>query len=360
LDADSEGTEGKFYTWTSGELKRVLGNNAGLLMDYYNVTEKGNWENNRNILFKSSDNKRIISNYKITESELGERVAEAKELLLRERSHRIRPITDDKILTSWNALMIKAYSDAYQCFDKKEYLDSALQNAAFILSKLKMPDSGLFRSYKDGIASIPAFLDDYAFTIQAFISLYQATFNENWLEEAMQLTEYAITHFYEPVHGMFYYTSDESSSLIARKMEISDNVIPSSNSEMAKNLFILGRYYYKEDYNRIAKRMLGNIKQNAVNGGIYFANWDILMGWFACEPFEVVIVGKDYDSKRKEFDTWYLPSVFLAGGKIEGDLPLLEGKLKEGETTIYVCQNNLCKLPVIEVKDAINQIVGNA
>ncbi|MDP4240045.1 MAG: thioredoxin domain-containing protein [Bacteroidota bacterium] len=358
LDADSEGVEGKFYVWTHDELKKLLGDNAPLIMDYFNVTEKGNWENSRNILFKSGDDKRIAAKYKMTESELEKRVEAAKKLLLNQRSYRIRPALDDKILTSWNALMLKAYADAYRAFDKKEYLDSALKNAQFINAKLKTSDNGLFRNYKQGIASIPAFLDDYAFTIQAFISLYQATFNEKWLEEAMQLAEHVLSHFYEPTKDMFYYSSDESQSLIARKMEIADNVIPSSNSEMAINLFILGWYYYKEEYIKIARRMLNNIKSHAINGEIYYANWDILMAWFAVEPYFVAIVGKNYEAIRKEFDAWYLPQVFFAGGKAEGNLSMLEGKLREGETTIYVCQNNLCKLPVTEVKDALNQISG--
>ena len=358
LDADSEGEEGKFYTWAYGEFKRILGNNAGLMVDYYHVTEKGNWENSQNILFRSGDHERILNKYLITENELESRVLESGKLLLAERSRRVRPATDDKILTAWNALMLKAYVDAYRTFNEKEYLDIALNNAAFINSKLKSEDSGLYRSYKDGKASTHAFLDDYAFTIQAFISLYQATFNEKWLEEAQQLTHYVLDHFYDPTSGMFFYTSDLDPSLIARKMEISDNVISSSNSEMAKNLFILGRYFYDDEYVRTARKMLNNIKSHAINGEIYYANWDILLAWFAVEPYFVAIVGKDYEAKRIELDTYYLPNVFLTGGKTEGSLSLLEGKLIAGETTLFVCQNNLCKMPVYDVKDAIRQITN--
>jgi len=279
LDADSEGEEGKFYTWTQNEFNTILGNNAGLMIDYYHVTAKGNWETDKNILFRTGDYERILNKYIITQNELENRVQAANKLLLAERSHRIRPATDDKILTAWNALMLKAYVDAYRTFNQKEYLDSALRNAAFINSKLKSEDSGLYRSYKDGKASIHGFLDDYAFTIQAFISLYQATFNEKWLDEAQQLTHYVLDHFYDPDSGMFFYTSDLDPSLIARKMEISDNVISSSNSEMAKNLFILGRYFYDEEYVLTARKMLNNVKSHAINGEIYYANWDILLAW---------------------------------------------------------------------------------
>jgi len=356
LDADSEGEEGKFYLWTFDEFKEILGNKAALLSDYFHVTPKGNWENGQNILYRSGDNDKILNKYVITGSELAASVSESKKLLLTRRAARIRPATDDKILTAWNALMIKAYVDAYRAFDVTDYLKVALKNAAFINTNLRSTDKGLFRNYKNGKASTYAFLDDYAFTIQAFISLYQATFSESWLDEAKLLTRYVLNHFYDSQSGMFFYTSDLDPGLIARKMELSDNVISSSNSEMAKNLFLLGRYYYDEEYVRMARKMLNNIKNHAINGEIYYANWDILMAWFAVEPYFVSIVGKDYEAKRKEFDQYYLPNVFLAGGKTEGTLSMLEGKLHIGQTTIFVCRDNLCKLPVTEVKEAIEQM----
>jgi uncharacterized protein YyaL (SSP411 family) len=356
LDADSEGEEGKFYVWTQLELQQILGNKAGLIIDYYNVKEKGNWENSQNILFKSANDKKIADKYEITESELSLQVSKAKEILLKERANRIPPALDDKIITSWNALMLKAYIDAYNVFDNKMYLDIALQNARFINTKIKSPDNRLYRNYKDGKASINAFLDDYAFTIGAFISLYQTTFDELWLDEAKQLADYTIAHFYDSTSGMFYYTSDVDPGLIARKMEVSDNVIPASNSEMAKNLFVLGNYFYSDDYITMSQKMLNNVKQNALEGGAYYANWDILMSWFASPPYEVAILGDEFETRRKEFNKNYLPNVFLSGGKSEGRLALLEGKLIEGQTTIYVCQDKACKLPVTEVTEALKQI----
>ena len=357
LDADSEEVEGKFYTWTYEEMKNVLGSNSQLIMDYYHITKEGNWENSQNILYKSAENKQLFSTYKITENEFEEILNQAKIKLFTQRSHRTRPATDDKILTSWNGLMLKATVDAYRTFDEVDYLNMALKNAEFINTNLKSADNGLFRSYKDGKASTHAFLDDYAFTIQAFISLYQVTFNEYWLKESRQLTDYAIEHFYDSSIGMFYYTSDLEPSLIARKMEISDNVISSSNSEMGKNLFILGRYFYNEEYVYLSRKMMNNIKSHAINGEYYYANWDILMSWFAVEPYFVAIVGKDFELKRKEFDALYLPDVFFSGGSTEGDLSLHEGKYRSGQTTIYVCQNKSCRQPITEVSEAVNQIL---
>ena len=358
LDADSEGEEGKFYVWTKQELQKVLGEKAALVIDYYNVKEKGNWERGHNILFKSStSSKRIAAKYKITEEALAQQILEAKKILLNERSKRIRPNLDDKILTSWNALMLKAYLDAYRAFGNQDYLDKALKNADFISQKMMASDYRLDRNYKNGKASINGFLDDYAFTISAFVALYQTTFDEIWLTRARQLTEYTIQHFYDATNAIFYYTSDVDPVLIARKTEVADNVIPSSNSEMAKNIFILGHYFHNDAYIDQAKKMLNNVKENTLQHGAYYANWAILMAWFVVPPNEVAIVGNTFEAKQKEFNQYYLPNVFLSGGKTEGTLPLLEDKLVKGETTIYVCQNRSCKLPVKEVDKALKQLV---
>jgi uncharacterized protein YyaL (SSP411 family) len=356
LDADSEGEEGVFYVWNKTELQKLLGKDFDLISDYYNVTNGGNWEKNNNILYKTKSDKSIAKKYKITEKELLLKVLDAKKILLNERNKRIHPALDDKILTAWNGLMLKGYVDAYRVFDDEVFLNVALKNAEFILKKIKKKDSRLDRKYKNGKSSINGFLDDYAFTIDAFIGLYQATFNEKWLLEAQQLTDYSISHFYDNKSGMFFYTSDLDPSLIARKMEISDSVIPSSNSQMAKNLFILGQYFYNDDYINKSKQMLTNVKEDALISKAYYANWDILMAWFASEPYEIAIVGNDYLKKRKEFDTYYLPNVFLSGGKKEGTLTLLENKYIEGQTTIYACQNKMCKLPETKVKNVVLQI----
>jgi uncharacterized protein YyaL (SSP411 family) len=357
LDADSDGEEGRFYVWTKDEIKKILGDDAALAVDYFNITERGNWEAGKNILYKSGDDNVIAKKYNISPIELSKRITEAKKILLAERAKRIRPALDDKILTAWNALMIKGYTDAYRVFGEQRFLDAALKNAVFILKNVQSKDDRLNRNFKNGKSSINAFLDDYAFTIDAFIALYQSTFDEKWLKEAQHLLEYTLSHFYDAKSGMFYYTSDIDPALIARKMEIADNVIPYSNSAMAKNLFMLGEYFYKDDYIQKASAMLNNVKQDAVNGSAYYGNWDILMAWLAAEPFEVAIVGNDYAAKRKEIDTHYLPNIFLSGGNSEGSLTLLEGKLVPGKTTIYVCRNKSCKLPTTEVSKAVEQIL---
>ena len=357
LDADSEGEEGRFYVWKQHELISILGKDAALVMDYYNVKEKGNWEKFQNILYKTEEKSVFVEKYQITEAALDDIMAEAKDALLAVRAKRPRPELDDKHLTSWNALMLKAYVEAYVALGEEDYLAIAIKNAHFITTELMETDCRLWRSYKDGKASINAYLDDYTFTISAFIALYQATFVESYLEEAKQLTTYVIAHFYDQDSGMFYYTSDLDPQLIARKTEVVDNVIPSSNSEMAKNLFVLGTYFHQEEYVMMAQKMVNNVKRNALQGGAYYANWDILMSWLVNPPLEVAILGADVEKQRQAFGQYYLPYVFFSGGKDAGRLALHEGKMVHGQTTIYVCKNKTCQLPVVSFEEALAQIL---
>ncbi len=357
IDADSEGKEGQFYLWRYDELKTYLNERSNFILDYYNASEAGNWEDGKNILFKSLSDSDFAQKNNIPENQLEQQIIEIKKILLHERNKRIRPALDDKILTSWNALTLNAFLDAHKIEKERNYLEVALSNAYLILEKIKMPDSRLNRTYKNGESKINAFLDDYAFTIKAFISLYQATFDEKWLNEAMQLLDYTIKYFFDNQSGMFYYTSELDQDLIARTIEITDNVIPSSNSQMAINLHKLGYYFPNNDYTEKAKTMLSNVKDQAIRGGAYYANWSILMDLIVNEPIEVAIVGSDYDRIKNEFDDYYLPNVFFSGGKTEGNLALLNGKLIEDQTNIYVCKNKECNLPNKNIKEVLNQIL---
>ncbi len=356
LDADSESEEGKFYVWKYDELKNLLNKDFDLTADYFSVSKEGNWEQGKNILYRSAPMQTVADRFNLTADEVGKKISAVREKLLEERSKRIRPALDDKILTSWNALMLKGYVDAYRAFGETEFLASAVKNAEFILQNLKKQGRRLDRNFKNGRSSINGFLDDYAFTIDAFIDLYQATFDEKWLLEALSLTSYVLEHFYDERSGMFFYTSDLDPALVARKMEIADNVIPSSNSAMAKNLFALGKMFYNDAFIEKSRRMLNNVKQDAQSGGAYYANWDMLMAWFVSGTWEVAIAGNDCSSVRSEIDKHYLPDVFLCGGKSEGSLPLLQGKFIAKQTTIYTCRDKICKMPVNGVAEALVQM----
>lgn len=358
LDADSDGEEGRYYTWYLEEFEKLLGTDALLIADFFHMTSGGNWENGKNVLYAAGPDQGLLAKYCLKPAELNKKVAASKDILFRERLKRNRPSLDDKMLTAWNALMIKGYADAYRVFDDQKFLDAALKTAEFIRKNLQKPDYRLDRNFKNGKSTINGFLEDYALTIDAYIALYQSTFNEKWLGEAQNLMVYVLAHFYDTESGMFFFTSDTDPALIARKTEIADHVIPSANSVMAKNLYILGRYFLNGDYLSLSKRMLNNVQQDAIEGNVYYANWDVLWAWVLHEPYEVVIAGDDCAGLRKEFDTHYLPNLILAGGNSEGSLPLLKDRFIEGQTTIYVCRYKTCKRPVTTVQEAISQIMG--
>jgi uncharacterized protein len=356
LDADSEGEEGKFYVWTKSELDSLLGDDNPMFCDYYNITSHGNWENGKNIPLITDEGSKVATKYGLSENEFKARIENNKKKCLAYRNKRVHPGLDDKILTSWNALMLKGYVDAYRAFGNPEYLESALKNAIFLKKNALQKDFRLNRNFKDGKSVINAFLDDYALLIQAMIDLYQATFDEQWLYLGKNLNDYVLKHFYDSESGMFYYTSDLDDPLIARKQELSDNVIPGSNSMMARNLFVLGHYFENSDYLEKSGQMLKNMKEQILPNPRFYANWALLMSSEIYPPLEIAIVGPDYEKLKKEMDRHFLPNSFLMGGSDEGTLPLLEFKLQDDKTLIYVCRNKVCDKPVDNVEEAIRQI----
>ncbi len=352
LDADSEDEEGLFYIWTNEELDIILGGDAKLLKYYWSVSKTGNWEG-QNILYTTKTLKEFAKLNKMEISELQSIIQSGKEKLLTAREDRIRPGLDDKILVSWNALMLTGLIDAYRYLGDEEYLDLALKNANFIKEKAIQKDFRVNRNYKNGTSSINGFLDDYSLTIEAFIALYQVTFDEDWLSLANNLSQYVITHFYDESNSMFFYTSDIDVELITRKKEVQDNVIPASNSSMAKALFLLGDYYDNREYKEISERMLNNMIQYVLQYGTYYANWAKVLDRQVHQPYEVAIVGENAESIRKEMMSKYIPNAIYLGGKTEGSLTLLTDKLQKGDTYIYVCQNKACKIPVKTSAEAL-------
>ncbi len=353
FDADSEGEEGKFYVWSEQEIRSVLGDGADLFIDYFGVRKGGNWEDGKNILIPIEDPQKLWSKHGLSESEFNKELDKSRSKLFTTRAKRIHPALDDKILTSWNALMIRGYLDAYRVFGNDRFLEIAVNQTEFLLKHTKSDDGSLTRNHMDGRSSINAFLDDYSFLIQALVGLYEATFEEKWLNEADQLCTYVIEHFINKENSMLYYTSDQDIDLITRKMELSDNVIPSSNSSMAQNLYFLGTYLYKNEYLEMAKQMHSNIHPTMSQQPIFYTNWATLMIQLNQPLYEVAIVGDQWKDRQSEFDSYYLPNVIYLGGKSEGNLELLANKLVEGETTIYVCENKSCRLPVRETSKAL-------
>ena len=352
LDADSEGVEGKFYVFTKAEIQEILGDEADLFCIYYHITDYGNWEEEEtNVFFKRGIDTELAEAVGLPVDVMLNRVAIARKKVFEARSKRVRPGLDNKILASWNGLMLKGFCEAYRAFANARYLELALKNANFIIENL-INDSRINRVYK--AADPVAFLDDYANIIDGLIALYEVTFDEQWLQHAVKLADQAITHYYSKADGVFFYTADDDEQLIARKSEIMDGVIPASNSVMARNLKKLGLLYDNEPYQEISAQLLRNILPHMAKYGSSYSNWATLLLDEVFGIHEVAITGNDAESFRKEMEKNYIPNKIMLGGK-KGSLPLLRDKFGS-ITRLYICKDKTCGLPAENITDALKQI----
>ncbi|KOY85216.1 thioredoxin [bacterium 336/3] len=358
LDADSEGEEGKFYIWKKRHLEEILGEDTELFCKYYNITNTGNWEFGNNILYKNQTDENFAQENNISINILKEKVHAWKNTLLSYREKRVHPGLDDKILTGWNGLMLKGIVDAYKVFGEKEFLDLAEENVSFLMSNMTSSQGFLWRTYKNGTAKIQAYLEDYASVIEGLLALYQVSFKSKYYEFARDLIEYTIKNFYDEKEEMFFFTDENSEGLIARKKEIFDNVISSSNSIMAQNLYFAGILFDNEQYKHIANQMLSRLKRVLSIQVEYATNWAWLYAHSLIPTTEIVIVGEDLELFRKELEQYFYPNKILVGSKNESSaLPILEHRTAiNGKTTLYVCFDKTCQLPTFNVKDTMKQL----
>ncbi|GHE43520.1 thioredoxin domain-containing protein [Sphingobacterium griseoflavum] len=358
LDADSEGVEGKYYSFQRSEIEEILGEDAALFIAYYNIHESGNWEEERtNVLNCAMDADRLAAESGFSEAEWEAYLREIKQKLYDYREKRVRPGLDHKQLTSWNALLLKGFVDAYRVFQVDEYLLLAQQTAGFIRDHCFSGDT-LLHQPADKNREIAAFLDDYAFTIEAFIALYEATFDEHWLREALRLSDQAIHLFYDRNDAAFYYTSAATSEqLITRKSEIMDNVIPASSSVMVRNLYRLAEMWDKDDYLAIADQLFANVFPHIKQYGSAYSNWAIQLLEHVYGNHEIALVGEEALAWRKTLDQSYIPNKITMGGT-KSSLPLL--KDKEGlQSKAYLCRNKTCSLPQKSVVDLLQLLNDN-
>jgi uncharacterized protein YyaL (SSP411 family) len=355
LDADSEGEEGKFYVWQEEELKRLIPENEWpLFAEYYNLNARGRWEHGNYILLRNQTDEVFSAARDISVAELKKHVAKWQKTLLKARSERIRPGLDDKALTSWNALLIKGLAEAHLAFGDEKFKAQALETANFIRQKMVKPNGQLWHTFKN-VARIDAFLDDYATVIDAWLALYTLTGDENWLAEADAFTQIVLRDFDAGASGLFYF-STENPELLSRNIELSDNVIPASNSIMANNLERLGIYLDKPAYRNRAQKMAMQVKESIYRYGEGFSNWSSLMLTWAYPSYEVAVCGPDAKKLFTEFNQRYYPNLLFAVSDKKSDLPLLQNRFSEKETLLFICQDKACKLPVDDAKAAWNQI----
>lgn len=360
LDADSltaQGhlEEGAFYVWTKEELKTIVGEDFELFAFIFNINDFGYWEDGNYVLIQSESLETIAQRFNLEVIELQNKKENWEKLLYASREKRKKPRLDDKCLTSWNALMLKGFVDAYKAIGNKSYLDIALKNADFIIENLWTSEGNLLHNHKNGKNTINGYLEDYCFVIEAFISLYETTLDGKWLQNSRQLTDYCFDHFYEPASGFFTFTSDIDTALITKHYELEDNVIAASNSAMANNLYKLGIYFENSYYEAVAQKMLNHILPN-IDYPSAFSNWLHAFLNFSDSNKELAVCGENALENILLLQKEYLPNVVLAGTHKPSELPFLKARFEKGKDLFYLCQNKTCEQPLEDIISILNAI----
>jgi uncharacterized protein YyaL (SSP411 family) len=351
LDADSEGVEGKFYVWQADEIARILGDDGPLFDRFYGVTQRGNWEG-QNILNVAATIEEVAAEFNVTPEVARERLGRARQALYAARARRSWPGLDDKILTAWNGLMVRALAEAGRDLHRADYLDAARATAGFIHDRLRREDGRLFRSWKEGHgARFSAYLEDYAFLAEGLLALYQSSFETRWYDWAFELGQIIMTHFQDREQGGFYDTADDHETMILRPKDIQDNAIPSGGASAANALLLLALYSGDGTFWDAARDAVAANSEFLARYPSGFAHWlcaaDVIQG----RPQEVAIIGDvTDDGTRQLLDAvfeHYRPNIVVAVGAGDSGIPLLSGRTQlDGRATAYVCRNFVCKLPV--------------
>ena len=364
-DADSEGMEGKFFIWRPEEIIKVLGKDDGEIFNrYYGVTLKGNFEG-RSILHAADDAEKVAKKVGLTAAEIEALLQRSGAKLLKVRDSRVHPGRDDKILLSWNGLMLRAFAEAAAVLQRSDYAAVAEKNAAFLLDNLR-EDGRLLRTYKSGQAKLNAYLEDYAFLIDGLIALHEVTFEPRWLQEAVGLGNAMVDLFWDETSGQFYDTGRDHEELIIRPRDFSDNAIPSGSSMAADVLLRLAVIAGELEHRRLAVTALRSMRELMARFPTGAGHWLSALDFYLSTAKEVVIVGdrdeSDTQALLSEVYRHHLPNRVLVGLK-DGDeplasVPLLKNRIKiEGRPTAYVCQNYICQLPVTDPDALAKQLV---
>ncbi|MEP6683567.1 MAG: thioredoxin domain-containing protein [Parafilimonas sp.] len=347
LDADSEGIEGKFYTWSKKEIDELLKEKSEVFCITYNISDIGNWEHT-NILWQPEALETITDRSNINKQELIKQLDISKKILLKAREKRVRPGLDNKLLLSWNALMIISLCKAYSAFGKNEYLELAKTNISFIEKYLFESNVGsLFHSWNKTLNLQPAFLDDYATLIQAYIFLHQSTADWSYLRKAKFLTNSVIELFSDEKNCLFYFTSKNQKDVLIRKIEIYDGATPSGNSLMAANLIVLSVFFDLPEWKQRAISMLSSLNKFLEKYPTSFGVWELNLQLLIYGLKEIVLMGDDYKDVLKKVLQEYIPLKVLQASSLENkEWPLIkERMIIPNQTIIYICENYSCLKP---------------
>lgn len=355
LDESSKKEEGAFYVWKKEELQEIFKDDFELFSVVFGINDFGYWENGNYVLIQEKPLEIIANDFGISIEELQSKKKLFEKTLFEIRENRQKPGLDDKIITSWNAIMNRGFTNAYKAFGNPKYLEIAQKNIEFIKQNLWSEDGNLYRTYKNKTAKINGFLEDYAFVIDALIGLYEITSDEKHLFDAKQLTDYVLDNFYNSEKGLFRFKSVQDVSLVSENYEIEDNVIDSSNSVMAQNLYVLSVYFSLSHYEDICRKMLRVVVSN-IDYPSAFSNWLNVLLNFDSSQKELAICGKNAFESLKIINQNYFPDLTVSATENSSNLPFLKDRFKEGVLHFFVCRNKVCGLPLQHFDEVLNQI----
>jgi hypothetical protein len=356
-DADSEGVEGKFYVWSKKQIKEILGENADLFCLFYDVTDGGNWEGN-NILCNNLNLSTVAFNFGITEQRVQEILTSCSEKLLKVRSTRISPGLDDKILVSWNSLMITAFAKGYCVTNNVNYLDAAINCISFIENNL-FENGKLLRTYKNGTAKIDGYLEDYSYFINALLDVFEIKPDSKYLQLALKLGHHLVNHFWDSSSNSFFMTSDSHEKLIIRPKSNYDLSLPSGNSVSSFVMLRLFHFSQEQEFLEITTKILESQAQMAAENPFGFGYLLNTLAIYLDKPVEITIINTENSDICKLLFETYLPNSFRVviddNSQLEklSEYPFFTGKEFNSKTSVFICKNFSCSLPLKTV-DEIN------
>lgn len=359
LDADSISTdkkleEGAYYRWTEKEIDELLFHEKHHFKSYFNVNEKGKWEKDFYVLFRTQTQTEYAKENHLDLQKFNTQIQTWKNLLKKERNKRPHPRLDDKIICAWNAMIGSGLLFAFRSFRFPAYIERAEKNWNFFKQHLLNKEGGLWRIHKNGQSTVSGFLEDYAFTIKFLIDYYETTFDACLLDHAKQFTDYCFEHFSVKDEPLFFFT--EATDLIVRSKEIQDNVIPSSNAIMAENLMRLGEHFNHPEYTKRSLLMLEVIKDQVLDFPRSYSYWGQLLLQQERTKIEVVVTGpRAFEVIGKLQQKTHAPSLWAAAEKAS-ELPLFYQRFDTNKTQIFICVDKSCQLPTTHIEEALNQL----
>ena len=356
LDADSEGEEGTFYVWSADEIDALLGDDAPLVKAWYGVTAAGNFEG-KNVLARPHEMQAVIARTGADEAAILEAVSRAREVMFEARSKRVRPGLDDKAIASWNALMLRAITDAARAFGRSDFREMAVRNGEFIFREL-VREGRVMRTHNKGETRLNGYLEDHAAVALAALSLYELTFDRQWLDRALALADGMVTWFWDEEARAFFDTAADHETLVTRPRDVTDNATPSGTSLAVELLVRIAGLGQDEEARSRAMWVLETLAEPAARHGIAFGHLLGAMDMAVHGMVEVALVGdpasSDFRALANEVDRRYVPSLLMVGGRPDraAGIVLLEGRpMRDGRATAYVCRHHACDAPTVEAKE---------